>query len=110
MDNLNQQVGTRKKGSVFINPLKNELLREIRKGDLISPVNQGMGISYQHVWEMIDSMTKSIPDSFLINLEGKKTPHSSSKFGNDDKKLWENRIILAELKKVVAQINVEISI
>lgn len=94
----------------FLNPLKTELLNEIRKCGSLNGAAKNMEISYQHVWTMIDEMNRIAPSPLVIKQRGGAKGSGTAISGYGERMLREYLIIQAEIKKVVAQINVEINL
>jgi molybdate transport system regulatory protein len=103
-------ISIKKDGVVFINPLKTELLNEIRKCGSLNSAAKNMEISYQHVWTMIDEMNRIAPSPLVIKQRGGAKGGGTAISGYGERMLREYLIIQAEIKKVVAQINVKINL
>jgi hypothetical protein len=86
-------------GARFVNPLKDQLLHEIKQNGWLNGVAKNTEISYQHVWSMIDEMNRNT--YFGVNLKPKTKRI-------EEQKRIESMLILNEIKKVVDQINAEI--
>lgn len=104
------QVSIKKDGVNFLNPLKTELLNEIRKSGSLNGAAKNTEISYQHVWTMIDEMNRIAPSPLVIKQRGGAKGGGTEISGYGERMLKEYLIIKAEIKKVVAQINVEINL
>jgi molybdate transport system regulatory protein len=103
-------ISIKKDGVVFINPLKTQLLQEIRKNGSLSGAAKEMEISYQHVWTMIDEMNRSAPSPLVLKQRGGINGGGTAISAYGEKILREYLIIQAEIQKVVNQINVEINL
>ncbi|MBV5315282.1 MAG: winged helix-turn-helix domain-containing protein [Prolixibacteraceae bacterium] len=103
-------ISIKKDGAVFINPLKTQLLQEIKKNGSLSGAAKEMEISYQHVWTMIDEMNRMAPYPLVLKQRGGANGGGTSISEYGERMLREYQIIQAEINKVVAQINVEINL
>lgn len=103
-------ISIKKDGVVFINPLKTQLLQEIRKNGSLSGAAKEMEISYQHVWTMIDEMNRSAPSPLVLKQRGGANGGGTAISAYGERMLREYLIIQAEILKVVNQINVEINL
>jgi len=103
-------ISIKKDGVVFINPLKTQLLREIKKNGSLSGAAKEMEISYQHVWTMIDEMNRMAPYPLVLKQRGGANGGGTSISDYGERMLREYQIIQNEINKVVAQINVEINL
>ena len=103
-------ISIKKDRVVFINPLKTQLLQEIRKSGSLSGAAKEMEISYQHVWTMIDEMNRSAPSPLVIKQRGGANGGGTAISEYGERMLREYQIIQAEIQKVVNQINVEINL
>jgi molybdate transport system regulatory protein len=103
-------ISIKKDGIGFLNPLKTQLLQEIRNNGSLSGAAKKMEISYQHVWTMIDEMNRSAPSPLVLKQRGGANGGGTAISGYGERMLREYLIIQAEINKVVAQINVEINL
>ncbi|MFA5327591.1 MAG: winged helix-turn-helix domain-containing protein [Prolixibacteraceae bacterium] len=103
-------ISIKKDGVEFLNPLKTELLQEIRKNGSLSGTAKKMEISYQHVWTMIDEMNRISPSPLVLKQRGGTNGGGTEISGYGERMLREYMLIQAEIKKVVDQINVEINL
>jgi molybdate transport system regulatory protein len=103
-------ISIKKDGVVFINPLKTQLLNEIKKNGSLSGAAKKMEISYQHVWTMIDEMNRTAPSPLVFKQRGGANGGGTAISGYGERVLRECLLIQAEINKVVAQINVEINL
>lgn len=103
-------ISIKKDGMVFFNPLKTQLLQEIRKNGSLSGAAKEMEISYQHVWTMIDEMNRTAPSPLVLKQRGGTNGGGTIVSAYGEKMLREYQIIQAEIQKVVDQINVEINL
>jgi len=69
-----------------------------------------MEISYQHVWTMIDEMNRVAPSPLVLKQRGGTNGGGTAISGYGERMLREYLLIQAEIRKVVAQINVEINL
>lgn len=104
------QISIKKDGANFLNPLKTQLLEEIRKSGSLSGAAKKMEISYQHVWTMIDEMNRVAPSPLVLKQRGGAKGGGTAISGYGERMLREYLLIQAEIRKVVAQINVEINL
>ena len=100
----------KREGVVFINPLKTQLLQEIRKSGSLNGAAEEMEISYQHVWNMIAEMNRSAPSPLVLKQRGGANGGGTAISGYGERMLREYQIIQAEIQKVVAQVNAEINL
>ena len=63
-------ISIKKDGVMFLNPLKTQLLQEIKKSGSLSGAAKEMNISYQHVWTMIDEMNRISPSPLVQKQRG----------------------------------------
>ncbi len=63
-------IAIKKDGTNFLNPLKIELLQEIRNKGSLNGASKKMHISYQHVWNMIDEMNRTAPSPLVVKQRG----------------------------------------
>lgn len=103
-------ISIKKDGIGFLNPLKTQLLQEIRNNGSLSGAAKKMEISYQHVWTMIDEMNRSAPSPLVLKQRGGANGGGTAISDYGERMLREYLIIQAEINKVVAQINVEINL
>jgi molybdate transport system regulatory protein len=102
-------ISIKKDGIMFLNPLKTQLLHEIKKNGSLSGAAKEMEISYQHVWTMIDEMNRTAPSPLVLKQRGGANGGGTSISDYGERMLREYQIIQTEIKKVVDQINVEIN-
>ncbi len=103
-------ISIKKDGIEFLNPLKTQLLQEIRKNGSLSGSAKKMSISYQHVWNMIDEMNRISPSPLVMKQRGGVNGGGTAISGYGERMIREYMLIQAEIKKVVDQINVEINL
>lgn len=103
-------ISIKKDGEYFLNPLKTQLLEEIRKSGSLSSAARKMGISYQHVWTMMDQMNRIAPLPLVMKQRGGANGGGTAVTEYGERMIREYLIIQAEINKVVAQINVEINL
>jgi len=104
------QISIKKDGVSFVNPLKVQLIKEIRKNGSLSGAAKNMKISYQHVWTMVDEMNRIAPSSLFLKQRGGIHGGGTGISDYGERILREYLMIQAELKKVVDQINIEINL
>jgi len=95
---------------MVLNPLKTQLLQEIKKNGSLSGAAKEMEISYQHVWTMIDEMNRNAPSPLVLKHRGGVNGGGTAISSYGERMLREYQIIQAEIQKVVNQINVEINL
>ena len=103
------RVSIKKDGIHFLSPQKTELLQEIIQSGSLSGAAKKLKISYQHAWTMIEEMNLSAPEPLVIKQRGGANGGGAEISGYGEKILKEYRMIEAEIKKLVDQINVEIN-
>ncbi len=103
-------ISIKKNGVPFLNPLKTELLKEIRQNGSLSGAAKKMQISYQHVWTLIDEMNRVSPSPLVLKQRGGANGGGTSVSDYGERMLREYNEIQNEIKKVVNQINVEINL
>lgn len=103
-------ISIKKDGVYFLNPLKTQLLEEIRKSGSLSSAAKKMEISYQHVWTLIDEMNRIAPLPLVLKQRGGANGGGTAVSDYGERMIREYLIIQAEINKVVAQINVEINL
>ena len=103
-------ISIKKDGIGFLNPLKTQLLQEIRNNGSLSGAAKKMEISYQHVWTMIGEMNRIAPSPLVLKQRGGANGGGTAISGYGERMLREYLLIQAEIKKVVDQINVEINL
>jgi molybdate transport system regulatory protein len=104
------QISIKKDGTVFLSPLKTQVLEEIRKNGSLSATSKKMDISYQHVWSMIDEMNRQAPSPLVTKQRGGANGGGTSISDYGERMLREYLLIQAQIKKMVDQINVEINL
>jgi hypothetical protein len=83
------------------NPLKAQLLDRIRQDGSLRDIPKNTEIPYQHVWAMIDKMSR--PTTFV--------PESNPKaLGYGEQFFRQHQFIQAQIRKVVDQVNIEINL
>ncbi|HZL09333.1 MAG TPA: winged helix-turn-helix domain-containing protein [Prolixibacteraceae bacterium] len=102
-------ISVKKDGTCFLSPVKTELLNEIRQSGSLSGAAKKLKISYQHAWTMIEEMNRSAPEPLVIKQRGGANGGGAEISAYGEKILKEYRIIEAQVKKLVDQINVEIN-
>lgn len=102
-------ISIKKDGTCFLGSVKTELLNEIRQSGSLSGAAKKLKISYQHAWTMIDEMNRSAPEPLVIKQRGGAHGGGAEISPYGEKILQEYRMIQAQIKKIVDQINVEIN-
>jgi molybdate transport system regulatory protein len=103
-------ISIKKDGVNFLNPLKTELLNEIRKCGSLNSAAKNMEISYQHVWTMIDEMNRQAPSPLVTKQRGGANGGGTAVSDYGERMLREYLMIQAQIKKMVDQINIEINL
>jgi len=102
-------ISIKKNGTCFLGPVKTDLLREIKQSGSLSGAAKKLKISYQHAWTMIEEMNRIAPEP-LVNLKrGGANGGGAEISAYCERILQEYRLIEAQVKKLVKQINVEIN-
>jgi molybdate transport system regulatory protein len=103
-------ISVKKDGIMFLNPLKTQLLEEIKRNGSLSSTAKKMDISYQHLWNMIDEMNRAAQIPLVLKQRGGSNGGGATVTGYGERMIKEYLIIQAEIRKVVDQINVEINL
>ncbi len=103
------QVSIKKDSKCFLGPVKTELLQEIIQTGSLSGAAKNLKISYQHAWTMIDEMNRIAPEPMVVKQRGGANGGGAEISAYGKKILDEYRLIEAQVKKLVDQINVEIN-
>jgi molybdate transport system regulatory protein len=103
-------ISIKKDGVCFLDPVKTGLLNEIMKSGSLSGAAKRMKISYQHAWTMINEMNISAPEPMVIKQRGGTHGGGAATTIYGEKIIREYRMIQAQVKKIVDQINVEINV
>ena len=103
-------ISIKKDGTVFLSPLKTQVLQEIRKNGSLSATSKNMDLSYQHVWNMIDEMNRIAPLPLVTKQRGGANGGGTNVSDYGERMLREYLLIQAQIKKMVDQINVEINL
>ncbi len=103
-------ISIKKSGVPFLNPLKTELLKEIRQNGSLSGAARKMKISYQHIWNMVEEMNRISPSPLVLKLRGGTNGGGTFVSDYGERMLREYNEIQDEIKKVVDQINIEINL
>jgi molybdate transport system regulatory protein len=103
-------ISIKKDGICFLDPVKTELLKEIRQCGSLSGAAKKMKVSYQYAWTMITEMNMSSPEPLVIKQRGGTNGGGAEITVYGEKILQEYAMIQAQVKKMVNQINVEINL
>jgi molybdate transport system regulatory protein len=95
--------------SCFLNLTKTGLLAEIIENGSLRAAAKKLCISYQHAWNMIDEMNRVAPEPLVIKQRGGANGGGAEISVYGRKILAEYRLIEAQVKKMVSQINVELN-
>jgi len=110
MIEVEAQISINRNGVCFLNPVKTELLHEIKQGGSLSAAAKKMKISYQHAWTMIDEMNHTAPEPLVIKQRGGANGGGAEISIYGDKIIKEYQLITETIRKMVGQINVEINL
>ena len=99
-----------KEGVSFLNPLKVQLLKEIRKNGSLSGAAKNMKISYQYAWTLVEEMNRIAPYSLFLKQRGGAHGGGTAISDYGEQILMEYLMIQAKIKKLVDQINIEINL
>jgi len=103
-------ISIKKNGNCFLGAAKTELLKEIIKSGSLSGAAKKLKISYQHAWNMIDELNRFAPEP-LVNMQRGGVNGGGAEISvYGERILREYRMIEAQVKKLVSQINVEINL
>lgn len=102
-------ISIKKDGICFLGPVKTELLQEIRQSGSLSGAAKKLKISYQHAWTMINEMNRFAPEPLVTKQRGGAHGGGAEISNYGEKILQEYKMIEAQFKKIVDQINVEIN-
>jgi molybdate transport system regulatory protein len=103
-------ISIKRNGVSFLNPVKTELLHEIGQSGSLSGAAKKLKISYQHVWTMIDEMNRAAPEPLVMKQRGGANGGGAVITAYGERILREYRLIEAQAKKMINQINVEINL
>ncbi len=103
-------ISIKKDGVCFMNPVKTELLKAIRKTGSLNSAAKLQKISYQHAWEMINEMNQLAPEPMVIKQRGGNHGGGAAITTFGERILNEYDLILKQINKTVDQVNVEINL
>ena len=103
-------VSINKDGNCFLSPSKTELLNEIMQCGSLKGAAKNLRISYQHAWTMINEMNRVAPSPLVIKQRGGVNGGGAEISSYGANILREYMQILAQVEKLVNQINVEINL
>jgi molybdate transport system regulatory protein len=104
------QISIKKNGTCFLDPYKTGLLNEIMQHGSLRAAAKKLKISYQHAWTMIDEMNRAAPEPLVLKQRGGANGGGAEISAYGIRILKEFRLIEAQVKKLVGQINVEINL
>jgi molybdate transport system regulatory protein len=104
------QIAIKKEGNCFLNLIKTELLNEIIQCGSLSGAAKKLKISYQHAWTMIDEMNHIAPEPLVIKQRGGVNGGGAKISSYGMQILNEYKLIEAQVKKLMSQINVDINL
>jgi molybdate transport system regulatory protein len=103
-------ISINKDGNSFLDPTKTELLHEIIQLGSLSGAAKKLKISYQHAWTMIDEMNHIAPEPLVIKQRGGVNGGGAEISSYGMQILDEYKLIEAQVKKLISQINVDINL
>ncbi len=103
-------ISIKKDGICFLDPVKTELLNEIKRCGSLNSAAKKLKISYQHAWTMINEMNNSAPESLVTKQRGGAHGGGAVVTVYGEKILKDYYTIQAQVNKMVNQINVEINL
>lgn len=110
MIEVESHISIKKEGISFLDPLKIELLTEIKQLGSLSQAAKKLQISYQHVWTLIDEMNRISPSPLVLKQRGGINGGGTAISDYGEQMLREYKSIQSEINKIVDQINVEINL
>lgn len=103
-------ISIKKNGTTFLGPVKTELLNEIRNSGSLSGAAKKLKISYQHAWTMIDEMNRAAPEPLVMKQRGGANGGGAEVSDYGLKILHDYKLIEAQVKKLISQINVDLNL
>lgn len=110
MIEVNCRISIKKDGVSFLDPVKTELLNEIKRCGSLNSAAKTLKISYQHAWTMINEMNSSAPEPLVTKQRGGTNGGGAVITVYGEKILKDYYTIQAQVNKMVNQINVEINL
>ena len=110
MINVECHISINKDGNSFLDLTKTELLYEIIQLGSLSGAAKKLKISYQHAWTMIDEMNHIAPKPLVIKQRGGVNGGGAEISSYGMQILDEYKLIEAQVKKLISQINVDINL
>jgi len=102
-------ISIKKDDICFLSPAKTALLHEIMQSGSLSGAAKKLKISYQHAWTMIDEMNRAAPEPLVIKQRGGTNGGGAEISNYGERILNEYKLIEAQVKKLIKQINIEIN-
>jgi len=99
-----------KDGACFLDAVKVSLLDEIKQNGSLSGAAKKLKISYQHAWTLIADMNRVAPQPLVEKQRGGANGGGAAITSYGEKILGDYRLIEAQVKKMISQINVEINL
>jgi len=110
MIEVEAQILIKRDGITFLNPVKTELLNEIKQNGSLSAAAKKLKISYQHAWTMIEEINRTAPEPLVMKQRG-GTNGGGAEISEYGKRIMkEYQLINETVSKMVGQINVEINL
>jgi len=110
MIEVEAQISIKRDGITFLNPVKTELLNEIKQNGSLSAAAKKLKISYQHAWTMIEEINRTAPEPLVMKQRG-GTNGGGAEISEYGKRIMkEYQLINETVSKMVGQINVEINL
>ena len=103
-------ISIKKNGICFLDPIKTDLLRQIKQTGSLRAAALSLKISYQHAWTMIDTMNAVAPEPLVVKQRGGTNGGGAIISNYGEKILKDYQLIQEQFQKLVNQINVEINL
>jgi molybdate transport system regulatory protein len=103
-------ISIKRNGHCFLDPLKIELLNEIIQCGSLNSAARKIGMSYQHVWTLIDVMNKTAFAPLIIKKKGGVNGGGAEISSYGKKILKEYKTIEKQVNNLITLINVEINL
>lgn len=110
MIEVEANITIKRHGVSFLNPMKNELLNEIRHSGSLSGAAKKLKISYQHAWNLINDLNRNAPELIVIKQRGGNNGGGAELSEYGLRILNEYQMIDRAVQKTIDKINVEINL
>jgi molybdate transport system regulatory protein len=104
------RISIKKDGVSFLDPVKTELLNEIKRSGSLNAAAKKLQISYQNAWTKINEMNNSAPELLVTKQRGGAHGGGAVITAYGEKILKDYYAIQAQVNKMVNQVNVEINL